>query len=290
MELVMYNSLLAAVSLDGKGYFYTNPLCVSADIPYTLRWSREREGYISFCNCCPPNTIRTIAEISNYIWSVSDKGLWLNFYGGCELKTKLYDGSSVRLRQKSDYPWNGKIKIIIDESPDKEFSIFLRIPGWAESAGVFINGKKSNIGVNPGSYAEIARKWAKNDCVELVLPMETRLIEANPLVEEVNNRVAVKRGPVVYCIESMDVSENRKIFDYAIPLKSRFSQEELTISGHSFYALKTKADVLSVKTWDHQLYRPVSRVQKKEEIMLIPYFAWGNRGKSDMSVWMPAGR
>ncbi|MDO9040401.1 MAG: glycoside hydrolase family 127 protein, partial [Bacteroidota bacterium] len=215
MELTMYNSLLAGVSLDGKGYFYTNPLCVAHEIPYTLRWSREREGYISFCNCCPPNTIRTIAEISNYVYTTSEKGLWVNLYGSNQLTTKLSDGSVVSLNQKTDYPWDGKISIKLEECPNKEFSLFLRIPGWATGAEISVNGKMQNQTAKPGTYAELTHKWKKGDQVELRLPMEAQLVEANPLVEEVRNQIAVKRGPVVYCIESADIPANRSIFDYS---------------------------------------------------------------------------
>jgi len=213
MELTMYNSLLAGVSLDGKGYFYTNPLCVAHDIPFTLRWSREREGYISLCNCCPPNTIRTIAEISNYVYTTSEKGLYVNLYGGNQLKTKLKNGSIINLIQQTNYPWDGNISIKLEECPIQEFSIFLRIPGWAVSAEILVNDKKQNLASKSGTYTELSRKWKKGDQIELILPMEAQLIEAHPLVEEVRNQVAVKRGPVVYCIESVDIPANRKIFD-----------------------------------------------------------------------------
>ena len=156
MEQTMYNSLLAGVSLDGKRYFYTNPLRVSRNLPYTLRWSREREEYIKFCNCCPPNTIRTIAEISNYVYNISNKGLYVNLYGSNKLRTKLRDGSILAMSQKTDYPWDGKISFILEELPALPFSLFLRIPGWAKSATVRVNGRLQDLKIVPGTYAELS--------------------------------------------------------------------------------------------------------------------------------------
>lgn len=290
MELTMYNSLLAGVSLDGKGYFYTNPLCVAHDIPFTLRWSREREGYISFCNCCPPNTIRTIAEISNYVYTTSEKGLWVNLFGSNQLTTKLNDGSVVSLNQKTDYPWDGKISIKLEECPNKEFSLFLRIPGWATGAEISVNGKKQNQESKPGTYAELTRKWKKGDQVELTLPMEAQLVEANPLVEEVRNQIAVKRGPVVYCIESADIPANRSIFDYTISANNPFKPKAVTIANSKLYALEGNVELVSNESWTGQLYRPINTKKEMVALRLVPYYAWGNRGKGDMSVWLPVSK
>jgi DUF1680 family protein len=290
MELTMYNSLLAGVSLDGKSYFYTNPLCVVRDLPYTLRWSRDREEYISFCNCCPPNTIRTIAEISNYVYSTSEKGLWIHLYGSNRLKTKLEDGSSISLNQITDYPWDGRISIRLDECPVQKFSIFLRIPSWASGAEILVNGKKKAISATPGTYAELSQKWKKGDQIELILPMEAQLVEANPLVEEVHNQVAVKRGPVVYCIESADIPDDRRIFDYVIPANVHFKPEMISISDNRLFALEGKVKLIPNESWKGQLYRPVMIKKESFTLQLVPYYAWGNRGKGDMSVWLPVSK
>jgi DUF1680 family protein len=290
MELTMYNSLLAGVSLDGKGYFYTNPLCVARDIPFTLRWSREREGYIKFCNCCPPNTIRTIAEVSNYVYTLSEKGLWVNLYGSNQLKTRLSDGSEIQLNQQTDYPWSGKIEIKVEDCPEKPFSVFLRIPGWASDAKIQINGMPQKVECRSGSYTELTRSWKKGDRIELNLPMETRLMEANPLVEETHNQVAVKRGPVVYCLESADIPASHTIFDYVIPANSRFNPKMITISKGKLYALEGKAELISNTSWKGTLYRPISTNKETATLQLVPYFAWGNRGKGDMSVWLPVSK
>ncbi len=290
MEQVMYNSLLAGVSLDGKRYFYTNPLRVSRDLPYTLRWSREREEYIKFCNCCPPNTIRTIAEISNYVYNISDKGLYVNLYGSNKLRTKLSDGSILAMSQKTDYPWDGKISFLLEELPAVPFSLFLRIPGWAKNATVSVNGRLQDLKIVPGTYAELSGKWIKGDLVELVLPMEAQLIEANPLVEETRNQVAVKRGPVVYCIESADIQKGRNINDYLIPAGISFESRMVTIENSALCALEGKAVLEDITSWSGKLYRPVAGNKQPVTLRLVPYYAWGNRGKGDMSVWMAVSK
>ncbi len=287
LELALYNGVLSTISLDGRNFFYTNPLRVVDEPPFELRWSRQREPYIS-CFCCPPNTVRTIAEAGSYAYSISDEGLWFNLYGGNVLDTELPDGSTLRLRQQTDYPWDGTIKIIVEKAPEKEFSIFLRIPGWANSAGVTINGKLIGNNLRPEQYFQIKRTWSAGDTIELTLPMPAQLIEAHPMAEEIRNQVAVKRGPIVYCLESPELPDGVKIADVAIPPAfkpvSRFDADLLG----GITVLEGKAHLFAGGDWSETLYRPFTDQQPKEvDIRLIPYYAWGNRGKSEMTVWLP---
>ena len=287
-ELIMYNSLLAGVSLDGREYFYTNPLCVSDDLTYKLRWSKERQEYISYSNCCPPNTIRTIAEIHNYIYSLSDEEIWINLYGSNTLSASLRNGSILVLSQETDYPWNGSIRISLDQIPEEEYSVFLRIPGWCDEASILINGIPSTAIPIPGEYVEIKRKWTNGDAIELNLPMKIKLIEANPLVEETRNQVAIKRGPVVYCLESTNISEDIKMFDISLPANIQLRPVSGTIGKSRMVFLEGEALVYSHRSWKNQLYREISNNKPDPvHIRLIPYYAWGNRGHSEMTVWMP---
>jgi uncharacterized protein len=289
MEEVLYNSLLAGVSLDGLGYFYTNPLAVSRDLPYTLRWSKEREGYISYCNCCPPNTIRTIAEINNYMYSLSELGIWLNFYGANTLSTTLKDGSEVQLEQVTDYPWEGKIMVKLKKVPRKEFSLFLRIPGWCDGAEIYVNGTKQMFTSEKNKYMEISRKWKKDDIVILNLPMEPMLILANPLIEEDRNQVAIQRGPVVYCLESVDIPTGYLLQDILIPSDIGLVPQKEMIGTSTIYSLQGQALAVH-NNWNGALYRKLNSSEEKVNIKLIPYYAWGNRGKGDMGVWLPLAR
>ncbi|RZM19528.1 MAG: glycoside hydrolase family 127 protein, partial [Pedobacter sp.] len=227
VELALYNSVLSGISLDGKRFLYTNPLSYSENLPFQQRWSKERVEYISLSNCCPPNTVRTITEVSNYAYSLADKGLYVNIYGGNNFSSKLSDGSQLKLVQETAYPWKGDINFRFEQSTSKKpYSLFLRIPAWAESAEIMVNGKAFKGNVKQGQYAEINRKWSKGDKVELKLPMDAQLMESNPLVEESRNQVAVKRGPVVYCLEAADLPAERKLADIVIPASINFQPKE----------------------------------------------------------------
>ncbi|MGE4587206.1 MAG: glycoside hydrolase family 127 protein [Mangrovibacterium sp.] len=288
MEQVMYNSLLAGVSLDGKRYFYTNPLAVNGNLPYGLRWSKDREEYISLCNCCPPNTIRTVAEIHHYLYSMSDEGLWVNFYGSNSLKTRMKDGSGLELEQHTDYPWEGQIRLEIKKAPRNKLAVFLRIPGWARQAAVRVNGEYAEKNPEPGTFFKLVRNWEKGDCIELELPMTVDLIGANPLVETNRNQVAVRRGPVVYCLEEADLPDKAGLFQVALLYGEKLKPVKIEIQGAKLVALEGNGLLLDRNNWKHRLYGLIQDDAPEQiPVRLIPYFAWDNRGAGDMSVWIP---
>ena len=291
VELALYNSVLSGISLDGTKFLYTNPLAVSDELPYKQRWSKDRVPYISLSNCCPPNVIRTIAEVSDYVYSVSDEGLWLNLYGGNTLTTHLNDGNIVKLTEETNYPWEGDISLRFDEAPKNEFSIFLRIPGWCHNAKILLNGKPLSIKIESGKYAAVKRKWNKGDRLQLVLEMPVAMIEANPLVEETRNQVAVKRGPVVYCLESTDLNKNNSVFGLGISSNAKFKTTRTKIGNSNVIGLETTAKKIGDNNWSDQLYKEVSKQPASTvNIKLIPYYTWGNRGHAEMSVWLPVSR
>jgi DUF1680 family protein len=289
VELTLYNSILSGVSLDGKDFCYTNPLRVSADFPYPLRWAGGRVPYIALSNCCPPNTVRTLCEVQNYAYSLSKEGLWVNLYGGNMLNTRLPNGEMIGLRQTSDYPWEGNIRLAVTQAPAREFSVFLRIPGWCDEASLTVNGQAFPTAAASGTYVEIRRKWGVGDEVKLSLPMPAKRMEANPLVEEVRNQVAVKRGPVVYCLESSDVPSG-SIFDVALPSDIRLLPVEMRIGDSRFFALEgVGLTASSPVDWGHTLYREAGAVSQPLPLRMIPYYAWGNRGEGEMTVWVNGG-
>lgn len=289
MELALFNSVLSGISLDGKNFLYTNPLAQSDDLPFKQRWSKDRVPYITLSNCCPPNIVRTLAELNNYLYSVSDQGLYFNLYGGNNLVTKLADGTAVSLKQETNYPWDGYIKITVTQTGNQPYGMFFRIPGWANGAKISINGKAATVKTTPGTYAAINRIWKAGDVVTLVLPMEAQLIESNPLVEENRNQVAVKRGPVVYCLESKDF-QGKNIFNAVIPSSIVLKAVPTTIDGTQVMSLQGEARVIEKTNWTNTLYHPISKNKEVTPIKLVPYFAWGNRGHSEMSVWLPLSR
>ncbi|MDO7851634.1 aceric acid hydrolase [Hymenobacter convexus] len=291
METALYNSVLSGISLDGQRFLYTNPLAYSADLPFSQRWSKERVDYISLSNCCPPNVVRTIAEVNNYLYNVSDKGLWLNLYGGNNLNTKLKDGSSLKLTQETNYPWDGSVKVTLQTAPKKPFSMFFRVPGWSEDATLLVNGQPVATTLTPGKYAEINRRWKAGDKVELQLPMPAQLLEANALVEETRNQVAVRRGPVVYCLEARDLPAGKPLSGLIVNANTVLTPRHTTIAGSDVVWLEGQTAFADNSAWKGQLYHPLSREKPATvPFKLIPYYAWGNRGRNDMEVWLPVSR
>jgi hypothetical protein len=288
IETVAYNSLLSGVSLDGTGYFYTNPLAVSQDITYNLRWSKVREPYISYCNCCPPNTIRTIAELNNYAYTISREGVWINLYGSGRLNTELPEGERMVLVQETDYPWDGRIVVQVEQAPGDDCTLFFRIPAWCSNYALKINGEPLEVQAKPGTYAHVRRTWVPGDEVMLELGMMPFLVQSNPLVEENRNLVAVQRGPVVYCLESAGLPEDLPFSEIVIPGALIATPVPMKIGEHQLTGLVLDARVRSGADWDTTLYRRVGSLEKeKVRITLIPYYAWGNRGMGDMAVWLP---
>lgn len=297
VETALYNSVLSGISLDGKKYFYTNPLRISADLPYTLRWPKERTEYIS-CFCCPPNTLRTVCQAQNYAYSVAPLAVYCHLYGASTLVTTLKEAGKIALTQTTDYPWDGTVRLTVDAAPKKEFALYLRIPEWCDRATLLVNGVPiTTTSLEANTYAEVTRLWKKGDVVELVMEMPVRLLEAHPLAEEIRNQVVVKRGPLVYCLESIDIASDEKrgvgsgeIDNVIIPADIRLTPQRMTIEGSSILALEGEARLSSAPSWQGTLYRPVAKAERKVNIRLIPYYAWGNRGKAEMTVWMPLAR
>ncbi|WP_302749922.1 glycoside hydrolase family 127 protein [uncultured Prevotella sp.] len=288
VENCLYNSILPGISLDGKKYFYTNPMRISADLPYKLRWPKERTEYIS-CFCCPPNTLRTLCEAQDYAYSIGKNEIYVNLYGDNTLNTRIDGIGDIAISQTTDYPWDGTVELTIDKlKGKKQFGIRLRVPDWCtEGATILVNGAQQTIEATAGTYATVTRTWKKGDVVTLSMPMRTRLIEANPLVEESRGQVAVQRGPIVYCLESNDLGGAR-IDDIAIPLNAKFTPVDMTIDGSRVKALEAEVINRSEPSWKGQLYREATAKKHTQTVRFIPYYAWGNRGKSEMTVWIPA--
>jgi DUF1680 family protein len=256
-------------------------------MPANLRWSRQREPFVgSFC--CPPNLVRTIAESASYAYGKSSDAIWINLYGGSSLETKLADGNEIKISQETDYPWNGRVRINIVKCGAADFTLKLRIPGWVNGASVRINNAAPHDSTEPGSYFTIRRVWKAGDFVDLDLPMPVRLMEANPLIEEDLNQVAIQRGPVVYCLESPDLPPGVSISNVWIPsdmrLATRYDQRLLG----GVVVLEGKALSQSSGNWAGELYRELKPAELKPfNVKFIPYSVWQNRGKSEMSVWLP---
>ena len=293
-EQSLYNGVLAGISLEGTHYFYVNALRKDRDFTWPLRWSRTRTPNIKSSFCCPPNVVRTIAEAHNYVYSLSPDTVWVNLYAATALDTRWLDGSRIKLHQDTDYPWSGDIAVTVDAAPTHPVALKFRIPGWlhAGAAHLRVNGREEAVALQPGTYAEVKRTWNAGDRVELKFEFGPTLWEANPLVEETVDQVAVKYGPLVYCVEGRDVPGGARLSNVALSaatVPARFKREREKIAGADVVALHVPAVALQRPQWTRgELYREVKPAQPQTvDLALIPYFAWGNRGDQDMTVWLP---
>ncbi|MBA4105932.1 MAG: ATP-binding protein [Pirellula sp.] len=287
IELSLYNAILAGMSLDGVDFFYVNPLRNIEPQPTALRWARTRVPFVtSFC--CPPNVLRTLAEVSGMAYSRAGDELWVNLYGGNRLSTEL-NGSRLTITQTTDYPWEGRIEFAVDECSDQPFALKFRIPGWCDGATLSVNDEAVAGKLASGSYAELRRAWKVGDRVTLNLPMPPRLIEANPQVEETRNQLAVQRGPIVYCLESPDLPAGVRVDEVALAADATLRPvfEPRLLGGVT--VIDADARTRPAGDWSGRLYRPLDGAAKGKaiDVRLVPYYAWANRGASEMTVWMP---
>ncbi len=284
MEKAFYNNL-SAMQLDGKSYYYTNVLrwygaehnCLSLD--FHQRWTEE-----CTCVCCPTSVVRFLAESKEYAYAESDNALFVTLYGSNEIDTKL-NGKRIQFSQTTNYPWSESVEMVYGGDKNVEFALNLRVPEWAEGATLKVNGDE--LAVEAGAFAEVDRKWKRGDKVELTLPMRPIVTEANPMVEEVRNQVALSYGPLTYCVEGKDLPKGVKIDDLLLPIDTKFDVESEDILG----GVKTiTADALVRKSsFDKSsLYAPIKGGYTPIKLKFIPYYAWSNRGEYEMSVFIPA--
>jgi uncharacterized protein len=301
IEQIAYNALLASISLDGTAYFYTNALRQVRDLPYPLRMpgdtgqhpvpappasdERLRQPYLS-CFCCPPNIARTLARFHERAASVGADGLYIHQYGGSTIRFAAPDGRSLALRESSDYPWDGRIEFTVEEAVAGGIPLHLRVPGWSDDASLTVNGEDAAV-CAPGTYAVIDREWRAGDVVVLDLPMPVRMLRAHRLAEEATNQVAVQRGPVVYAVETADLPEGVHLEQAALRRGAVLTPVDGELAGTRIVALEGEIAVLPDAASD-ALYDDLGTdAVGAAPVRLIPYFAWGNRGPSEMSVWMP---
>jgi DUF1680 family protein len=288
MELVMYNSALVGISVEGKDYFYANPLRMldgGVDYTHATTERRHRVPYIPVF-CCPPNLARTIAKSAGWAYSKSENGIAVNLYGGNKLETALLDGSKLKLNQKTLYPWEGAVTFTIEECKNTPFEILLRIPEWAEGTTIKVNGKDAGVDVTPKTFAKIERQWKAGDVITLDIPMEINFVEGDPRIEETRNQVAIKRGPLVYCIESPDLPEGTSILDVYIPQNAKLEANHRP----DFLGGVTMIDgEIKLRTQKEDgMYRKLEAPSWKTiKTSFVPYFAWSNRGESEMTVFAP---
>ncbi|MCL6474514.1 MAG: glycoside hydrolase family 127 protein [Firmicutes bacterium] len=280
MEIALYNGILSGMSLDGRRYFYMNPL--------ESRGGYERSPWFG-CACCPPNVHRTLASLPGYLYSLDEQTVYVHFYAGSHLDTRLPNGQPVQIRVQTDYPWSGDIEV--QPSPGS-YTLALRIPGWAWEAELRINGER--LEATPGSYAIVQREWQEGDSVHLSLPMTIELLRANPRIEEDRASAALRRGPVVYCLEQVDLAEGSLLDIYMPEDTSRLRAKHMPALLGGVVAIEGNALLDTVPRESQPLYVPVSRYipprHREVRVRWVPYYAWANRGAGAMKVWLPITR
>ncbi len=276
LERALYNGALAGIALDGKNFYYVNPL--ESDGTH-----HRRPWYA--CACCPPNIARLIASLGGYLYAQTESDLWVNLYVESRAKLSLAGREAV-LQVRTNYPWDGTIEVQVVEGAPLEFGLHLRIPDWCAQPRLTLNGKPLPLEIQKG-YAVVRRLWQPEDRLALELPMTPLFMEAHPRVEADRWQVAIQRGPLVYCLEEIDQSAplERMAVDTTSPLRYRWEPNLLNGIG----VIEGGAVVLDDDSaWGNRLYRPLARRQRAT-FRAIPYYAWHNRQPCPMRVWMPVG-
>ena len=274
LELAMFNGALAGLSRDGEHYFYANPL-ESDGTPNRWDWHT--------CPCCTMNVSRLVASVGGYFLSTAPDGVAFHLYGGIASDVQIA-GTKVSLREVSNYPWSGDIAIHVDPETPSEFDVKLRIPAWSQRAKVALNGQAIDPAVERG-YVTIRRTWTKGDRLALDLPMPAERLYAHPGVIMDSGRVALKRGPLVYCLEAAD-NPGGRVQRLKLPRNAPLRTE---VRSELFDGIVTiKADANAIDEGEFKLlYRTTPPKESRFTLTAVPYFLWANREQGSMVVWVP---
>ena len=274
LELAMFNGALSGLSRDGKHYFYANPL-ESDGTPTRWDWHT--------CPCCTMNVSRLVASVGSYFLSTAPDGVVFHLYGGIASEVQVA-GTSVSLREVSNYPWSGDIVIHIDPEVPSAFDVKLRVPAWCKGARIEVNGEAVDLEIERG-YATVRRTWNKGDRIALTLPMHPERLFAHPGVIMDAGRVALKRGPLVYCLEEVD-NPGGSVQRLKLP---RYSELRTEVRSDLFDGIVTiKSDARAIDETEFKpLYRTTPPKENQATLTAGPYFLWANRAQGSMVVWVP---
>ena len=272
LERALYNGALSGLSREGTHFFYANPL--------ESRGQHRRWAW-HICPCCTMNVARLVASVGGYFLSRSDDGVAIHLYGGFSASPTL-KGQRVSIRETSDYPWSGDVRIAVDPERVATFALKLRIPGWAKSAKATVNGQP--VALEPlRGYATITRAWRAGDVVALELPMPPERLYAHPNVRMDVGRVALRRGPLMYCVEEAD-NPGGAVQRLTLPRGAPLTSEPASGFGGAT-TLKAPAKALAPSDGD-ALYSTKPPARRDATLTALPYFLWGNREPGSMAVWI----
>ena len=283
IEHTLYNAVLPGLSLDGQNYFYQNPLADDG--------THRRQPWFG-CACCPPNVARLLASLPGYFYSTSEDAVWVHLYAEGVATVELDEDRTISLRQRTRYPWDGRVEITVEA--EAEFALMLRIPAWCEEGAVVeVNGEPVDAELSSGSYAKIRYAWRPGDTIILVLPMPVRRVECHPYVVENAGRVALTRGPLLYCVEQADVHD-LDLRDLVLGSTEPTARFEPELLG-GVVALRAGVRSAAPDTgWEDRLYRTAYPREADTQthasrITAVPYYAWANREPGAMRVWLRDG-
>lgn len=293
LERTLYNGLIAGIGLDGLSFYYTNPLEMNTKAGL-ITGENKRSPWFG-CSCCPTNISRLIPAVPGYIYAQKNDSLFVNLFISSETKFELKANNKVTVNQQSNYPWDGNIKISVNPAKKARFMMLVRIPQWTTKTplpsdlytyadkqqlpvSLKINGQITDYKVENG-YAILNREWKEGDSIELILPMEVRKVEANAQVKEDLGKIALERGPLVYCAEFPD--NNGKTSNLVLPANSTFTTQFEPAMLNGIITIKGTANVLNISK-DEQ-----SVSTQQQPFIAIPYFARSNRGVGEMRIWFP---
>ncbi len=292
LERTLYNGLISGVGLDGKSFFYTNAMEVRNGFSHN-DIERERSGWFQ-CSCCPTNVCRFIPAVPGYMYAQKESDLYVNLFISSTANLVI-NNKPVQVLQQNNYPWEGDLRFTIQTAKANSFKLLIRIPGWALNTAVpsDLYSFQKNTGVKPtikingepvtyeiqNGYAVIDRAWKKNDEVLVMLPMEIRQIIANEKIKDNIGKLALQRGPIVYCAEWAD--NNGKAGNIIIPAGGAFSTEYKPMLLNGVMTLKTEVPVVSITGTE-------SITTERKTVTMIPYYSWANRGKGEMTIWFPS--
>ncbi|WEK54769.1 MAG: glycoside hydrolase family 127 protein [Candidatus Cohnella colombiensis] len=287
MEQTLYNTVLSGVSVNGDEYSYANYLAVYPDrfkYASTLIIDKMMPGRHKWFNvaCCPPNVARLIASIGQYMYSTSEDGIYVHLYNDSETTVDV-KGNRVTLTQQTNYPWEGHIGLTIMPETAAEFTVAVRYPGWCSHAEIKVNGNKVDAPIVNG-YFMLNRNWAQGDVVELLLDMPIQLVESHPSVRTNSGKVALQRGPLVYCMEETDNARDLSDLSLVDETDIKVQYEADLLDG--VVTLELKGQRRETSSWEGQLYRPVQTQKTDVLVKAIPYFLWANRDPGEMLIWI----
>ncbi len=298
LERTLYNGVISGMSVDGGRFFYPNPLSSDGKYKFNADGTTERQPWFG-CACCPSNLCRFIPSFPGYMYAVKDSKLYVNLFAG-NTATIQVGGKDVVLEQQTNYPWDGDITIKVGKTKAKAFDMLIRIPEWVDkqpvpsnlyrfsddvlgSYTIKVNGQPV-IGQLEKGYLSISRQWKKGDVVTIHFDMPVRTVKANVAVKDDRGRIAVERGPLVYCAEGAD-NTGFSIFNFLMPRQPRFTVADREIKGLRDVNFSVKAIQVEGQAVDTDSKGELTT--KSAILTMIPYYAWNHRGAGLMEVWMP---